>query len=258
MILKNGTRVVAARNRYGSPVEVVDEGYGSGDTVYLYGDETGTRLVVVAQSWEDAYEAAIDSRPTIPKDEVYEAYGFDSPEEMAAWEGEYAREGEYRELEEGYQYQSNASGTGIVNAGHYEWSRAYEPRTDPEHVRLIIRDLGSLEPLQTRLSYEKGGWLVNVEGEMGPIPVRTYSETIELYKRLDAENKEGGVAVEHFYPSDDDVRASDPVKLQKAQLLAKAGFSNVMVRHMGGDYLAYPSDQEKQVARDYLEGKGIR
>lgn len=28
------------------------------------------------------------------------------------------------ELIEGYQYQSNSSGTGIVNVGHYEWLRA--------------------------------------------------------------------------------------------------------------------------------------
>jgi hypothetical protein len=43
---------------------------------------------------------------------------FDTKEAAIEFASEYARDNEF-ELIEGYEYQSNASGTGIVNTGHY-------------------------------------------------------------------------------------------------------------------------------------------
>lgn len=131
---------------------VIDEGCGR---LYLAGMEYGAMHLIRATSWESAYEAWVDELPPVPDDEIHEAYGLNSAEEMAAivaviednatreqrrtvqailnssrymeWNGPKPESVddviEYPLPIEGYQYQSNATGTGIVNVGHYEWLR---------------------------------------------------------------------------------------------------------------------------------------
>lgn len=126
------------------------------DQFFIAGDESGPWILIHARSFEDAWEAWIDERPTIPESELPEAYGVpDSPEievwkdanpsphyvspEWKTWRdalhteelrilkawGEAADGDErpYPELIEGYEMQSNISGTGIVDVGHYSWMR---------------------------------------------------------------------------------------------------------------------------------------
>lgn len=144
---KDCTSFVAAA-QHGSALRVWDDGYGP---LWVYRGPYGIRVIVRAQTWETAYEAAIDTLPTIPPQEIPEAYGFNgwdsagkrtetvySPETAKTRFDAYlaaAERGEHDlpELIEGYQYQSNASGTGIV-------STDYDDRLDPLTIELL-RDL---------------------------------------------------------------------------------------------------------------------
>ena len=129
-------------------VRVIDDyGYDGkpwhlGKTVcgaWLYPD-----AAIRADSFESAYEAWIDERPTIPADEIPEAYGaFDKLVEWMEKRGhentQHLRDFCNRNaaaffrlqtsnrdcwdewpLIEGYQYQSNANGTGIVGTDYDE------------------------------------------------------------------------------------------------------------------------------------------
>ena len=124
---------------------------GSNAEWFVAGHEFGPSVLIHAQSFEDAWGAWIDEASTIPENEVFEAYGVDDSEEMASWREahpiasyfgpEYdtwaaarlvearrilcdwedkarAGEREYPELIEGYEMQSNCSGTGIVDVGN--------------------------------------------------------------------------------------------------------------------------------------------
>lgn len=129
---------------------------------YLAGFEFGAEHLVHVESYHgdglgDAWEAWIDALPTIPEEELIEAYspgrgqGSFLDEAIDAYpgrgEGRWTDEdwakiranakaaldaaaqnaqdgvGDYPELVEGYEMQSNCSGTGIVNVGHYAWMR---------------------------------------------------------------------------------------------------------------------------------------
>ena len=141
--LKPDTEIIeATQGRFGRhPLKhILDSGYGQ--TVWVYGEEFGPCMLVTGvKGICAALEAVYDELPTIPVDELPEAYGFDgwdsagertetvySPETAKArFEAriEAARAGkrEYPELIEGYHYQSNSSGTGIVSVSDYEWIR---------------------------------------------------------------------------------------------------------------------------------------
>lgn len=141
-----------------------------GDTFYSYGHEFGLTQVIKADSYETAFEIAIDESPTIDIDEIPEAYNaFDM---MAEWlqsnnPGEYLGgsknwvhvckfikrwmplwwqlkckewqdSNEWPELDEAYRMQSNCTGSGIVNVGHYEWMRK---STDGEIAQISDDDL---------------------------------------------------------------------------------------------------------------------
>jgi len=133
---------------------------------FLAGHEFGaTHLVHVevyrGEGFEAAWEAWIDASPTIPESELIEAYGtsegsfLDQAHEAARgdnilygspqWDEAMSRihdharlllsqaeekardgHGEYPDLIEGYEQQSNATGTGIVNVGHYAWMHEAE------------------------------------------------------------------------------------------------------------------------------------
>jgi len=99
------------------------------------------RWLIRARSFEKAWEIWVDESETIPESEIPEAYGFDgwdsdgekseteySPETAeerfkAAVKKAEAGKRDYPELVEGYEYQSNSSGTGIVSVSHYVWLR---------------------------------------------------------------------------------------------------------------------------------------
>ena len=100
--------LVSVTQHWGGAVRCWDDGMGQ---LWLYQDAGGTLGVVRAQTWEDAYDCVLDEILTpIPADEVAEAYGFP---DQAALDAAIAA-GAEPELVEGYQYQSNATGTGIV------------------------------------------------------------------------------------------------------------------------------------------------
>jgi hypothetical protein len=85
------------------PLEVYDDAWWG--KLWVYGDEFGATHVVRAQSSDDALDCIYDLLTPIPEDELDEAFP----------------EGPEGDLAEGYQFQSNATGTGIVFPGFYEW-----------------------------------------------------------------------------------------------------------------------------------------
>ena len=103
-LITDDQELVSATTRYGSPIKTYDDGMG---TLYAYRDAGGLRGVVRALSWYDAWEIVEDEILTpIPEEDMPEAYGFDTLEELQA--------AEEPDLAEGYSYQSNATGSGIV------------------------------------------------------------------------------------------------------------------------------------------------
>lgn len=75
--------------------------------------------IVAAANEYDAYEALVDELPTVSAEDVHEAYGFDTDTEfqVALVEGCTGAAGDRQnalELADGYSYQANSSGTGIV------------------------------------------------------------------------------------------------------------------------------------------------
>lgn len=92
-------------------VKVYDDGIGQW---YLFGREFGPEWLVRADSFQSAWEIVVDEMPTINESEVEEAY--------------YLGDDEQETLHEGYEYQSNASGTGIVDIGHDAWQEEIDPQ----------------------------------------------------------------------------------------------------------------------------------
>jgi len=98
-------------------VELLGSGDLTGEKLFVIGNEFGATHLVTAYDACSAWEEWLDEQPTIPDDEVREAYGFDTQEAMGK-----AREDDNPiELIEGYEYQANCTGTGIVNVDHYTW-----------------------------------------------------------------------------------------------------------------------------------------
>jgi hypothetical protein len=111
--LKPGTEIYKAADlRRRTAIDVITEYPFPGAEVYVCSDDAygAARCIVVAKRFEDAYQAFVDSLPTIPKDELHNAYGFDTPEEFQ----EALNEAEYLDLIDGYAFQSGFSG-GIVD-----------------------------------------------------------------------------------------------------------------------------------------------
>ena len=70
------------------------------DKMYVFSNEYGPTHIIRAGNESEAYEEYLDCSPTVDASELEDAY-----------EGE--------NLLEGYEYQPNASGTGIVWVGYY-------------------------------------------------------------------------------------------------------------------------------------------
>ena len=94
-------------NNYGRDIPYYDDGMG---VIYVASNTSGPDRFIRAMSESDAYDIWRDESPTIPVDELYMAYGFDSQAEFDACENR-----DEIDLIEGYEYQSNSSGTGIVD-----------------------------------------------------------------------------------------------------------------------------------------------
>lgn len=147
IVLKNGTSLESADDiRYGQcTIRTYDDGDGP---LWVFGRNPYAgqpEMVIRARSFETAWEIAIDECATIPESEVPEAYGFYSSDHADpakalrdAADAAHAGLGEYPELVEGYEYQSNCTGTGIVDVGRYAWLREMT-REDCATIRLTIR-----------------------------------------------------------------------------------------------------------------------
>jgi hypothetical protein len=113
------------------PLKVYDDWVGR---LWLFGEEYGPTMLIRARSFADAWEIMLDESPTIPESDVPEAYGYhdNGPIETAKQrldaDVKAAIDGvaDYPELLEGYEYQPNSSGTGIVSVSEYAWLREFE------------------------------------------------------------------------------------------------------------------------------------
>jgi len=106
------------------PLRVYDDTFGQ---LYVAGFEYGPVIVIRAGSFEDAWGIWVDETTPIDPDEVNEAYGLDEWEQIVDFD--------QLDLVDGYEYQPNATGTGIVNMGEYAW---IEPLTKEVAERLGI------------------------------------------------------------------------------------------------------------------------
>jgi hypothetical protein len=132
-LVKDGESIVGAFSRWGREILTVDD--STNGTLYIYENED-RRAVVRADSFESALEAVYDELPAIDKEDVPEAYGFDSEDEMRAAEENPDHEWN---LVDGYTCQANATGTGIVWHGHSEQLTPIEPETFEElKISLLI------------------------------------------------------------------------------------------------------------------------
>ena len=85
------------------------EGYGckpSDDKRFLFGNELGPTHLVISDSWYNAYDAVIDASHTVGNT-------------SDLWEGD--------DLQGGYDFQSNSSGSGIVDT-QYIWSVEWDEK----------------------------------------------------------------------------------------------------------------------------------
>lgn len=87
--------------------------------LFLVGHEFGPTHLVTADSLADAEDAYLDQAETIPDADMWEAYGFKDKVTFEQW---YTTPGgEDRDLTDGYRWQPNFTGTGIVHVGLYYW-----------------------------------------------------------------------------------------------------------------------------------------
>lgn len=112
------------------------------DRVWIAGHELGPTHIILASSFESAWDEWLDAQPTIHDDEIPEAYGFygeDGRQRLELAERlAKVREDGWPELVEGYEYQPTATGTGIVDVGHYAWLREATRDDARTLVRLTI------------------------------------------------------------------------------------------------------------------------
>ena len=126
------------------PVRTYDDCWGQ---LWLFGCEHGVTHVIRTRTFEQAWEIAIDESPTISDElsDIAEAYGYYGPDCLndagESWHDAVrgAKNCEnFPELIEGYEYQSNMSGTGIVDVGHYAWLREAEAADFQNDNRLRV------------------------------------------------------------------------------------------------------------------------
>ena len=90
----------SAVNEYGRSIPVYDDGPWS-NNLYIQVYLDSVMRVIRADNYQDAYEIMLDEMTPIDADQVAEAYNGD-------------------DLIEGFEYQPNATGTGIVEVSDYD------------------------------------------------------------------------------------------------------------------------------------------
>ena len=114
-LIKDSQSLVGAFHEFGRACRTYDDGFGP---LWVYSHEFGPTFIVRAQSFESALECVYDEMPSVPDEEIHEAYGFDTREEFDA---AVETDPDSLELTDGYSYQANSGGgSGIVNHGYYE------------------------------------------------------------------------------------------------------------------------------------------
>lgn len=99
-----------------------DYGDGLSGKLFLIGHEFGPTHLVNAENMSDAEDAYLDDAETIPDEDMWEAYGFNSYAEYSLWNETPKEDGEAdRDLTDGYRWQPNFTGTGVVQVGIYYW-----------------------------------------------------------------------------------------------------------------------------------------
>lgn len=103
-------------------VELInDYGEGLDGTLFLIGHEYGWSHLVNAQTREDAEDAWLDQAKPLEENELYTAYGYRTQKEF-----EDRPEDDEGNLAEGYRYQPNFTGTGVVYVGDHHRVRKVE------------------------------------------------------------------------------------------------------------------------------------
>ena len=139
-LITDEQELLGARTRFDNPIKTYDDGFGP---LWVYRESLGVVGVVRAQNWESADSIVGDEILTpIPEDDMIEAYGFYViPEEplnlaVSRWWDAMKGDGEHLarfkteqeamehcarqivldqpDLVDGYKFQDNATGSGIV------------------------------------------------------------------------------------------------------------------------------------------------
>ncbi len=127
------------------------------DDCFIAGHEFGYTHLILEDYLDSAWETFLDDSPTIDDSELPDAYGcfdkfvehmeklgHDNTQQLREFCSRYEIDffgiktdemhtsGEYWELIEGYEYQPNYVGTGIVNVGHYTYIHELSTLNDYE------------------------------------------------------------------------------------------------------------------------------
>jgi len=110
--MKDNTKIVSVHSKFDTPIKWYDDGYGP---LWVYRNSMGVAGVIRAMNWHDAYDIVLDEILTpIEQNEIPEAYGFYGENAEHAFAIACENEAEM-DLTEGYQFQPNSTGTGIVS-----------------------------------------------------------------------------------------------------------------------------------------------
>lgn len=140
-----------SRDQY-EKVKFYQDATGLDERFYLFGREYGAEMIVSCYDGDGtAHGIWLDELTPIEYEEVHEAYnafdklleymeakGYENDQQLRGFCNRWCKfyfnvdtkeDGAWDrwELDEAYQYQPNATDTGIVYAGHYEWMREIDP-----------------------------------------------------------------------------------------------------------------------------------
>lgn len=121
--------------RFDSPIRYYDDGFGP---LWIMRDSMGIVGIVRCQSWHDAWSIVEDEfLPVVPRDELHDAYNLSREEFDSLSHAERNETGNWPDLAEGYSYQSNSTGTGVV--AHDLNGEALDPLTPELAAHLEIK-----------------------------------------------------------------------------------------------------------------------
>lgn len=123
-------------------LKTADDGCGENPlwvSVELCGAWGVPRAIVCAQTEGQAYEMAVDEMPTVKPGDLHEAYGMKKEEYEQFLLTYDPMSDESPDLAEGYTFQSNSSGTGIVYALDLHILPLTRERMEGYEIKLQIR-----------------------------------------------------------------------------------------------------------------------